>query len=576
MDKHDIAKALDEVAKYLEITDANRFKSLAFSKAARAIEALDDDLAAIVADGRILSVPGVGKSIGPMIVELATTGALGYLEELRKQYPQGFFRLMKVPGLGLRKLGVLYETLGVADLDDLERACREGKLEALPGFGPKTQQTILEGVARVRTHTGQFLLPAAIAIAEQIAERIRDVRGVARVEIAGSVRRRLEVVQNVNLCVMADDVGKVVAAIRKRQLFDALQVVDGTTVRGMLRNDIAVDMRILPREQFGSALLRLTGSKQFVDALVRAGEKRDVGFDGFSLTKNGRPVATESEDAAFRTLGLPVIPAELRENADVLRRKKPVRLVETADLRGTFHAHTTYSDGRATLREMLEAAHGRGMEYFGISDHSKTAAYAGGLTVDRVREEQGEIDEERRRVPAMRVFKGTEADILADGSIDYDDATLASFDFVIASIHSRYKMTGEQITNRILRALTNPFVTFLGHLSGRLLLSRDPYELDLDRVFDTAAENGVMIEINGSPHRLDIDWRLMKRALDRGVRFSIHPDAHSVAEIGYVVNGTWAARKGGLGREAIFNTKPLDEVEEYLGKRRARAIAATR
>lgn len=573
MDKHQVAKSLEEIGNYLEITDANRFKALAFHKAARAIESLDDDIGEIVADGEILTVPGVGKSIGPMIVELARTGRLGYLEELRRQYPPGLFQLMKVPGLGLRKIGLLYEQLGVANLDDLERACREGKLTSLPGFGGKTQAKILEGIERLRTHTGQFLLPAGLEAAETLAARLREIRHVDAVEIAGSIRRRLEVIHNVNLCVMSYEASKVTGAIKKKELLDAFHLVDERTVRGMLRNDIAVEIRIFPPDAFAAGLLVYTGSRDFVEGLARAAATHEIELDGFSFTKKGRPVAGGSEDDIFRTLGLPPVAPELREASEALRRKKPARLVEVGDLRGTFHAHTTYSDGRATVREMLDAARGRGMEYFGLSDHSKTAAYAGGLTAGQVAEVQAEIEAERKRFAPMRVFKGTEADILADGKIDYDDATLASFDFVIASIHSRYRMTGEQITERIVRALTNPFVTFLGHLSGRLLLSREPYELDLDRVFDTAAEHGVMIEINGSPHRLDIDWRLMKRARDRGVRFSIHPDAHSTAEIGYVINGTWAARKGGLGPEAIFNTRPLEEVEEYLVKRRAKAIA---
>jgi DNA polymerase (family 10) len=298
-------------------------------------------------------------------------------------------------------------------------------------------------------------------------------------------------------------------------------------------------------------MLRTTGSSEFVAAfLERAGEH-----------------AAAKEEELFRRARIPFIAPERRENADDLRLKKRRSLVEHSDLRGTFHVHTTWSDGRNTVLEMLSAARQRDFEYVGISDHSKAAYYAGGLTVERLREQQAEIDQRKGEVKPLRVFKGTEVDILSDGRIDYDDETLATFDFAIASIHSKFAMPKDEMTERILRALDNPFVTFLGHLTGRLLLSRDGYTMEFDRVFEKAAQRGVMIEINGNPRRLDIDWRLVGRALERGVRFGIHPDAHSIHEYAALISGTWAARKAGLSPEGIFNTRPVDEVAEYLATR---------
>jgi DNA polymerase (family 10) len=302
-------------------------------------------------------------------------------------------------------------------------------------------------------------------------------------------------------------------------------------------------------------MLRATGSGEFVAAfLERAGERK----------------AAKEEDL-FRHARIPLIAPERRENADDLHLKKRRSLVELSDLRGTFHVHTTYSDGRNSVLEMLSAARDRDFEYVGISDHSKTAYYAGGLTVERLREQQAEIDDRKREVKPLRVFKGTEVDILTDGAIDYDNDTLATFDFAIASIHSKFAMPKDEMTERILRALDNPFVTFLGHLTGRLLLSRDGYTMDFDRVFEKAGKVGVMIEINGNPRRLDIDWRLVGRALDRGVRFSIHPDAHSIREYSALISGTWAARKAGLSPKEVFNTQSVDAVEEYLKARKKRA-----
>jgi len=327
-----------------------------------------------------------------------------------------------------------------------------------------------------------------------------------------------------------------------------LEPLDPNTFKGVAQHHVAVYFHIAKPNEFGATLLRTTGSQEFVDAFG------DI-----------KPAKTEKD--VFERAGAAYVPPERRETADDLRRKKRRALVKLEDLRGTFHVHTTFSDGRNTVLEMLTAAKTRGFEYVGISDHSKSAYYAGGLTEDGLVEQQAEIARQETSVKPMRVFRGTEADILADGGIDYDEKTLKKFDFVIASIHSRFGMSKDEMTERILRALDNPRVTFLGHLTGRLLLAREGYTMDFDRVFEKAGERGVMIEINGNPRRLDIDWRLVGRALDRGVRFSIHPDAHSINEYNALVTGTWAARKAGLSPKEIFNTKTLEEVEEYLSAR---------
>ncbi len=555
MDKWEVARTLDEIAKYVELSEPNRFKALAFEKAARAISSLDRDLADLIATGDLQKTAGIGKTTAAVIEELFRTGRSGYLEELRKQYPPGIFDLLRVPRLGLKKIGLLHHQLGVSSLDELEAACRAGRLITLRGFGEKTQQKILEGIAFARRRESHFLLPVGIEVGESIRERLAQIDAVENAEISGSVRRRLEVIRNVNIVAVTRNPQRVSKALAN--VVADLESIDAKTLKGIAHNDVGVYFHLTKPQEFGSTLLRTTGTPEFVDALLgRAGDR-----------------AAKTEEEIFDRAGAPYVPPERREDADDLRRKRPRALVETKDLRGTFHVHSTFSDGRNTVLEMLTAARDRGFEYLGMSDHSKSAYYAGGLSEEGLRAQQAEIARHEGSVKPMRVFRGTEADILADGGIDYDTPTLETFDFVIASVHSRFGMTKDEMTERILRALENPFVTFLGHLTGRLLLARDGYAMDFNRVFDKAAERGVMIEINGNPRRLDIDWRLVGRALDRGVRFSIHPDAHSIQEYNALLTGTWAARKAGLSPKEIFNTRPVDEVADYLTSR-SRASSA--
>ncbi len=550
MDKWEVARTLDEIAKYVELSEPNRFKALAFEKAARAISALDRDPADLIASGDLQKMPGIGKTTATVIEEVARTGSSRYLDELRKQYPPGIFELLRVPRLGLKKIGLLHDKLAISNLDELEAACRAGRLRTLRGFGEKTEQMILRGIAYARKRESQFLLPIGIEVGESIREQLAAFDEIENAEISGSVRRRLEVIRNVNIAVATLDPQRVSKLLTK--IVADFEAVDATTFKGVARNEVEVYFHLAKPNEFGSTLLRTSGSEEFVRALVeRAGD---------------RPARTEEE--IFERAEAAYVPPERRESADDLKRKRRRTLVRPEDLRGTFHVHTTFSDGRNTVLEMLTAARDRRFEYVGISDHSKSAYYAGGLTEEGLREQQAEIARQEPNVKPMRVFRGTEADILADGAIDYDDKTLATFDFVIASIHSRFGMSPEEMTERILHALDNPFVTFLGHLTGRLLLARDGYTMDFDRVFEKAGERGVMIEINGNPRRLDIDWRLVGRALDRGVRFSIHPDAHSIHEYNALVSGTWAARKAGLSPREIFNTKPVEEVAEYLKRKR--------
>ncbi|MGZ5432670.1 MAG: helix-hairpin-helix domain-containing protein [Thermoanaerobaculia bacterium] len=546
MDKFAIARMLDEISRYIELSDPQPFRARAFEKAARAVENLDEDVKGLVEAGTLTSVSGIGKATAQVIEEIVRTGESRYLDELRPQYPPGIFELLRVPKLGLKKIGVLYSELGVASLEELEDAARDGRLAKLKGFGAKTAEQILAGIEFARMRESQFLLPIGLEAAEVLRERLAELEEVEDAEVSGSVRRRLEVIRNVNLVVATKK--PAIVAEKLAAMVGGFGEVDANTFKGTIRGELDVFFHLTPPAEFGSTLLRTTGSAAFVEAF-------------------GKIPKASSEADAFRKADIPFVEPERRESADDLKLKKRPKLVEVDHLRGTFHVHTTFSDGRNTVQEMLSAARQRGWEYVGISDHSKVAYYAGGLTEEKLKEQHAEIARHEKAVAPMRVFRGTEADILPDGTMDYGPKVLATFDFVVASVHSQFQMNEEAMTERILRAMDDPTVTFIGHLTGRKLLSRAGYRVDYDRIFDKAAERGVMIEINGNPNRLDVDWRYLRRAADKGVMFSIHPDAHSVSEYNAVITGTWVARKGGLSPRQIFNTKGVDEVAEFFRKR---------
>jgi DNA polymerase (family 10) len=573
MDKWTVARMLDEIARYIELSDANKFKARAFERAARAIETSETDVVALVATGDLYKTAGIGKAIGPIVIEIVETGASPYLDELRKQYPPGVFDLLRVPSMSLKKVGAIHGELGVTTIDELEEAARDGRLAKLKGFGAKTAEKILKGIEWARKHESRFLLPTGLEVGELLRERLAAIDEVDDADVAGSVRRRLEVLTNVNLVVSTRNAAKVLEEMGVRGIVDQFEPVDETTFKGVARGETDVLFHLTKPEDFGAAMLRATGSAEFVDAFAAKIAAGQYELRGGALFHRGKHVVTENEHDLFERVGIPFVEPERREDASELTRKKRVKLVQPADLRGTFHVHTTWSDGRNSVAEMLGASKERGFEYVGISDHSPNASYAGGLTVDRLRQQQAELALEEKQLAPLRVFRGTEADIMLDGSIDYGPKVLPSFDFVIASVHSKFSMPKDEMTERILTALDDPHVTFLGHMTGRLLLSREGYTFDFDRVFERAGQRGVMIEINGNPNRLDIDWRLIKRALDRGVLFSINPDAHSIRELSHVISGAWVARKAGLSAKEIFNTLPVEAVSEFLAARRALRLA---
>ncbi|CAN5619590.1 helix-hairpin-helix domain-containing protein [soil metagenome] len=576
MTRADVARVLAEIATLSELNGENPFRSRAFAGAARSLEGSDVDLEALSREGTLTSLSGVGPAIAETIRELVETGRSALYEELKTATPIGLYDLLRIPGLGAKRIHTLHGELGIDSLDALEEAARAGRIANLSGFGARTEKKILAGLAFVRTSRGRRRYPEALEVAVRLLLWLRERPGIRHAEIAGALRRRLEIVETVELVAGAEETSTLVEAFV--QLNGVTQVVErggGEHALVELTDGLRARLRCVPPERFTGALLWQTGSDAHLRELVEGAAAAGLRLDSDGLWQGDQLVQLADESSLYARLGLAYIPPELREGMGevALAYAGPLpRLVELDDLRGTFHCHTTYSDGKATVAEMAEAARERGWFYLGLADHSRAAAYAGGLSIERVREQQREIDawNQANAASGFRIFKGTESDILPDGSLDYPDEVLASFDYVVGSVHSGFGISREEMTERVLRAVRNPYLTILGHPTGRLLLTREGYPLDVEAVLDAAAEHGVVVEINANPHRLDLDWRHLRYAAERGVLIAINPDAHSVDGLEHVVFGVNIARKGGLEARQVLNTWALEEVGRYFEERRER------
>jgi DNA polymerase (family 10) len=453
----------------------------------------------------------------------------------------------------------------------LEYACLENRLTELPGFGKRSQEKILEGIRYFKTTRGLYLFNNAFSEAEPMISALQAFPGVARASVAGSLRRRKEVIRDIDLVASSNDSASIM------EFFTSLPAIRTVIAKGetlssiLLQSGIQADLRVVSDVEFPFTLLSFTGSKEHNTVLRARAKRLGLKLNEYGLFRGEESIPCQDETAIFSQLGLSYIPPELREDMGEFEaaEKGPIPpLTAPEEIRGIFHVHTTYSDGNAPLREMVLKARSLGYQYVGISDHSRSAHYAHGLSVERIREQHREIDLLRKEITGITIFKGIESDILADGSLDYPEEILATFDFVIASVHSRFQMNKEEMTERLIRAVSNPYVTMLGHPTGRLLLSREPYAVDLHRVIDAAAEYRTVMELNASPYRLDLDWRLCRYAKERGVKVSINPDAHSPEGLSDTVYGVGIARKGWLSAEDVLNTLPVEKIETYLNEKR--------
>jgi DNA polymerase (family X) len=578
MDKKIVAEILEEIGTLLELKGENPFKTRAYFNAARVIEGLEEDLDGLVESNEIGKLKGIGQALTEKITELVTTGRSEYYEKLKTEFPSGLMELLRVPGLGPKKVKALYEKLGISNIGELEYACNENRLLDLEGFGERSQEKILQGIQYLKKSHGLFLFSIGWEEAQALEAALRGHKKIQRLSVAGSLRRRKEIIKDIDLVVSTRDSAAVMAFFTTLPQVEAVTAKGDTKASVILKSGITADLRAVSDTEFPYAIHHFTGSKEHNIAMRARAQQMGLKMNEYGLfrEKDNHLIPCKDERAIFKALGLAYIPPELREDLGEIAAAEsdgaglPDLLCEDA-VKGVFHTHSTYSDGNASLEEMVKTARRLGYQYIGISDHSQSAYYAHGLKEDDLKKQHAEIDELRQKYKDITIFKGTEADILADGSVDYGEEVLANFDFVIASIHSRFKMTEEEMTKRIIKAMSNPYVTMLGHPTGRLLLAREGYPLNIPKVIEAARRHHVIVEINANPHRLDLDWRFGKLAKEHGVKVSINPDAHSTEGLRDVAYGVGIARKGWLGSQDVVNTMTREEMGTFLQNRKAHA-----
>jgi DNA polymerase (family 10) len=601
MNNRDVAALFDEVADLLEFQNANPFRVRAYRNAARRINDLTEPLAAVAADPKrnLTDIEGIGKDLAQKIGELLHTGSLAMLEQLRSEIPGGVLAMVRIPGMGPKKAAALFKELGITSLDALKAACEAGQVESLKGFGKKTQDKILAGIdLAARAHERMYWAHAD-EIVQELLVHMRQVKGIRQMEVAGSYRRGRETIGDVDLLVDADDANAVMEQLGR---FEELATVIGrgeTKMSIRLGRGLQIDMRVVPAKSFGAALQYFTGSKDH--NIVLRGMAKDRGllvneYGVFRTTENSTAknaknakkqqsaeheseaiefkdpdsphyVAGRTEEEVYGAIELPWFPPEIREARQEFEwaaAGKLPKLIELTDLAGDLHMHTTASDGKASLREMAVAAIERGLEYIAITDHSPRVSMANGLNPTRLREQWDEIDRLNREFDNLTILKGIECDILEKGGMDLPDDVLAEADWVIASVHYGQQQSREQITDRILGALQNPHVSIIAHPTGRLIGRREPYAVDLDAVFKSAAKHGKMLEINANPARLDLDDVSSAAAKRHGIPIVISSDAHSTGGLDVLRYGVLQARRGGLTAADVANTRPWREIKRML------------
>jgi DNA polymerase (family 10) len=569
----DVGRVFAQLATMLELDEANPFRVRAYREAARVVDALPEPLAKLAAEkGALEELPGIGKDLAQKIHDILEKGTTDLYDQLATKYPLELVRLTELQGLGAKRVRLLHDALGIHDRASLGAAAREGKLKALPGFGEKLEQKILHSLAIAEQVAGRMLLSHAWAIAHALAERLRAVPGVTRVEAAGSFRRRKETVGDLDLLVCGGAAPAVMDAFTTHDQVAEVLGRGDTKSSVRLTDGLQVDLRLVPPESFGAALLYFTGSKEHNIELRRIANDQGMSLNEYALAreKDGRPVAGRGEEEIYRALGLEWIPPELREargEIALARAGKLPKLVELGDLKGDLHMHTTRSDGRHSLAEMVRAAKNREYEYVAITEHSKSLTVAGGFDEARVRKSVSEIAAVRREVPGIEVLHGLEVDILADGSLDLDDDALDLLDWVVVSLHSRLDQPAEAATPRVLKAIEHPAVSALGHPTGRMIGTRPGVPFDLEKVFARAAELGVAMEINSQPDRVDLNDVNARLARDLGANLVVCTDAHSIANLDLIRYGLFAARRAGLTKEDVLNAWPWERARKSIRRR---------
>ena len=578
MSKDEVADALDEIGTLLELQGENSFRANAYHNAARTVRQVIGNLPELVARKELGQIRGIGETMIEKITTLVTTGKLPYLETLRSEIPAGMIDMLRLPGIGPKKVKALHDNLGIDSTDALKKACEAGTVADLKGFGKKTQDKILEGIKFLGTVGHRVRIDLALPLGETLLAEIQKMPGVIRSSICGSLRRRKETTGDIDILASSDDPQPIMDAFVK--LPQVVQVTNhGPTKSSVVASmhvhgekvTMNADLRVVTEEQYPFALFYFTGSKEHNIRLRQMAIDRGWTMNEYALGSDKKKVKAKTEEDIYQAFDLLYVPPELREDTgeiEASEKHKLPKLIENDDIRGVFHNHTTYSDGSASLEQMAIATKALGLEYFGVADHSQSLTIARGMPVAVVRKQWAEIDRVNEKLKGVRILKGIESDILPDGSLDYDDEILAGFDYVVGSVHANFAMSEAEQTARVCKALSNPYLTMLGHSTGRLLLKRDAYKINLDEVLKAAAKHGKMIEINAQSSRLDLDWIHVKRAKEMGIPIVINPDAHSPGELELYKYGVDVARRGWLTKDDVFNTKSLKDVMKELEKRR--------
>ncbi|MDD5659273.1 MAG: DNA polymerase/3'-5' exonuclease PolX [Actinomycetota bacterium] len=574
MDKNSIIKTLEEIAKMLELKDENPFKVRAYQNAARALETSEQDIEENVQEEELMKIKGIGKSLAEYIKILASGKKLDFYEDLKESITPDILEMLKIPSLGPKKVKFLSESLNIGSIVDLEKAISENKLVDLPNFGFKTQDNIAKGINSYKKFREFYLYADVIDEATSIINKLKMHSKITKASIAGSLRRKKETVKDMDMVAGIEEDSD---APEIMDYFTSLSEVGEIVAKGdtkssiRLKSGINADLRVVKNSQYPYLLHHFTGSKEHNTVLRGIAKDKGIKINEYGIFKDGKLIKCDSEEDIYKIFKMDFIAPELRENNgefEAALNKTLPKLVEEKDLKGIFHIHTTFSDGNITLKALCEKLEASGFEYAGISDHSKSAYYAGGIKSENIDSYFDEIDRFCNSNRKIKIFKGIESDILIDGSLDYKDDILKKFDFVIASVHSSFGLSETEMTDRMIKAIKNKYTTILAHPTGRILLAREPYKVDMIRIINAASENNVAIEINSSPFRLDLDWRFCKYAKEKKVKIFINPDAHKLEDLNNYRYGINVARKGWLEKDDIINSLSKEEIENYLKKNR--------
>ena len=564
-----IADLFEKFAQFLELKDDDPFKIRAYRKASFNIKNSTVDIATYFnKEEKLPHIEGVGKNIGLKIIEIIQKGTFVEFENLKKEYPLELFELLKIPSLGPKKIAKLYEALGIKNIRELEYACIENRLKLIKGFGEKMQEKILEGMDLIKQFSGRKLWAEVENLAYDVKVKLESLYNIDNVEIAGSFRRKLETVKDLDIVVSSDKPDLSDKIIQSNYFKDFKE--KGDKKISLLVNNFPVDIRICKKEDFFTTLHHFTGSKFHNEQLRGIAKDRGYKLNEYGLFFGDKKVIIRSEEDIYKNLDLPYIVPEMREGLfEFDRPAKEKDLIDLTDIKGVFHIHTNYSDGVTSIEEIVKKSIELGLNFIGISDHSKGAYYAGGLTEESLLVQKKEIQEVQKKYKNIKIFHGIESEIKSDGSLDYDDKTLDMLDFVIASVHSNFNMSEEEMTERIIRAIKNPHTTMLGHMTSRLLLARDSYRIDVEKVINVASDYKTIIELNANPQRLDIDWRNIPKAIDKNILISINPDAHNLKGLSDYRYGVFVARKGGLKKVDTLNVYNISRVEKLFKEQKS-------